>query len=210
MNQKKSSPSPTATIDAEKLSALKDAEAPPDSVPGERGAPPPSDPAPYGHYRQGARKGQPRDKPYVTAKERAGAVEGPVVSPELMRDVVKLPYDWAARQYGEHWALSDQEADRMTNVHVLAAEKYLGEWFKKWPELYAILLFHTVAIAARVRISQKLIAEQERPKPRPAPEPTSQEPPAHERSSDLHGPPGLGEVLPAQGGLKRIPPGGAV
>lgn len=208
MKEKKTGGKTKAT-DTEALERLKASERGPeetnDSPPlegGEKSEPSAPEPTPYGVYQRGKRKGEPREKPYVSQKPEA-VVEAPVISRELMLDVVKLPYDWAASQYGEHWALSDKEAERMTGVHVLAAEKYLGEWLKQYPELFAVLMFHTVAIFARVRLTQKLLAEQEHKEPKG-------EPKKDERGTDLHGSPGLREIHPHEGGPKRVPPGGAV
>lgn len=84
------------------------------------------------------------------------------VTPELMRAAIQIPYALAARRLGEHWIMSDEEADRLVPVHLAVAEQYLPAVIKKHASLYTIALVHLMAVSARAAITLRLKAEADR------------------------------------------------
>jgi hypothetical protein len=70
--------------------------------------------------------------------------------------VIKAPYELAARRLGDHWRLTDQEAETMIDPHLAVAGEYLPDWMKQHPALYGVLLLHALAVFGKVELHYKL------------------------------------------------------
>ena len=98
-------------------------------------------------------------KSHHKAKAPAPAEPAPIIDPRILRGLIQAPYAIAARQYGEHWALSDDEADAMVPAHLALAEKYLPKVAKENTALYTVLLLHGMMIVGRVQLQLAIRAE---------------------------------------------------
>lgn len=116
-----------------------------------------------------------------------------VFPPALVRDVLKAPYSLLSNFRGEHWRLTDEEADNMVQTHLALLNKYLPDWIGDNTLLYAVIFQHTLLIVARMHLDARMREEANNAD-------TS-------GSAPVSGKAGFGKVYPISKGLEDIPPG---
>lgn len=129
----------------------------------------------------------------------AGAVKpgGLKLPRELVKGVVSLPYAIAAKRLGDHWLLTDGEADSMVDAHVMLAEEYLPDVVKDHPALYTCAFLHLMTIFGKVEIHARLVSEAEKRKGARAQAPTGKDTPPGATDRSPAGADRFGQVLPA-------------
>lgn len=112
------------------------------------------------------RRGRPPGSRSHQAKPRAPAAApvapAPMISPAALRAIIQAPYALAAAQYGDHWALTDEEADGMAPAHLAVAEEYLPTILQKHAALYTVAFLHLLTIFGKTQIHFRLKAEADR------------------------------------------------
>jgi hypothetical protein len=143
--------------DAAKLETLaQEAERPPE-------APVPEDARP-GYTKGGKKIGRPPGSATRTKTARQALVPkpaAPVIPEPILLGVIHAPYIWAAKRYGEHWLLTDDEAKAMAPAHLALAEEYLPAVMKDRPALYSVLLLHALTVFGRVQMGIEIAARAE-------------------------------------------------
>lgn len=86
----------------------------------------------------------------------------PILPPETVKAIIVAPYRIAANLYGEHWALTDDEADRMIPAHLALAEQYLPGVLKENAALYTVCFLHLLTVFGKVQIHYRLIEEEKK------------------------------------------------
>lgn len=129
--------------------------------------------------------GHPKKKPATAAAVQPEPE--PIIPPAILRSVIQAPYALAAAQYGDHWKISDEDADGMIPAHQALAEQYLPAVLKKNTALYTVAFLHLMTVFGKTQIHFALQAELEkkrresaeplirpatRPGPKPVPSPT--------------------------------------
>ncbi len=145
--------------------------------------------APQSGKKRGRPKGS-RNRPRDGREEQS-----PILPPEVVKAVVRMPYDVAASQYGEHWRLSDEELDIMIPAHMELANRYLPDWLKEHAALYTCLAFHGMYLSVRMSLEMQLRKEAEKKKVKPPVE--TRESVAHGPSNDDVGETRFGQVIEA-------------
>jgi len=104
------------------------------------------------------------------SKNRAGGT--PAVSQKSTDDIKSLiprpvakailaaPYALVANRYGEHWMLTDVEVEALIDPHLSLAAKYLPDYLKSNPELYACLLLHGMIVFSKMEMHYRLKNEE--------------------------------------------------
>lgn len=97
---------------------------------------------------------------------RPAASEPPAQKSRFSRATIKaairLPYAVAAKRYGDHWELSDEEAETMVDDHMAVADEYIGPLVDKHAGLYSLAFLHCMIIFGKADIHFRLKAERER------------------------------------------------
>jgi len=109
-----------------------------------------------------------RGRPKGSKNAKTAANLPPVIPEALAISLIKMPYEIYARKQGEHWRLSEFEAQNMLPAHMALANKYLPEMLKEHIDLYAVLLMHGLAIFVRMEIEMKVRAEKAKQNAEPA------------------------------------------
>lgn len=118
-------------------------------------APAATSPAP-GFTKSGKKIGRP-----PTSKKAPAGPAPPIVPRSVALAVIKAPYEYAARKYGDHWRLTDAEAESMADPHLALAQEYLPDAMRQHPALYSVLLLHALTIFGKTEIHYKLKAQRE-------------------------------------------------
>ncbi len=95
--------------------------------------------------------------------------KSPILPPAVVKAVIRMPYDVAASQYGEHWRLSDEEIDIMVPAHLELANQYLPEWLKEHAALYTCLAFHGMYLSVRFAVQMQIRKEEAKKDEKPTP-----------------------------------------
>lgn len=74
--------------------------------------------------------------------------------------VIQAPYLLAAKKYGDHWLLTEEEAKTMVMPHLELARRYLPDYFTNYPEIWAVCILHSLAIIARMQLEMKIRQEE--------------------------------------------------
>jgi len=127
-------------------------------------------------------------------KEGGFAVAVSTIPPELIKLVVRAPYDMMANRRGEHWRLSEIEVTNMIPAHAALLERYLPSFVKENAALFAVISLHGMALYARIQIEMQLKKEEEK-KEQEANVITGIRAFSNESSQDLPGQTRYGEVL---------------
>lgn len=106
------------------------------------------------------RRGRPKG-----SKNKPKGIEVAEFIPEsVMILIIQAPYELASRKYGEHWKLSDEDAKKMVVPHMQLAARYLPDYFTNYPEIWAVVFCHALALIVRMQLQreiQKVEAERE-------------------------------------------------
>lgn len=84
------------------------------------------------------------------------AGQSEILPKPLVLFIIKTPYDIAAKRYGEHWKLSDEEAERMLPAHMELAAQYLPDWLRENAALYSVIAFHSISITSKMMVELKI------------------------------------------------------
>lgn len=102
-------------------------------------------------------KNRPRDGS-VSQASKINDIKSLIPKP-IAKAVLAAPYAIIATRYGEHWNLSESEAEALIDPHLALAAKYLPDYLKENPELYACLLLHGMIIFAKMEMHYRLKRE---------------------------------------------------
>jgi len=105
---------------------------------------------------------------------------------DLARVVIQAPYQIAAARYGNHWLLSDREADSMVGAHIKVAIKYMPKQILENSELATVVMLHLMALGARTILHQEILRQMK------------EKPPDAEPDQPDSGKNRFGQILPAE------------
>jgi hypothetical protein len=77
----------------------------------------------------------------------------------MVRDVLVSLYTPLEKRYGEHWRLTEKEADGMVDAHIGLLQEYAPAFMKDHPALSTVIILHSIALVTRYMIHVRLAQE---------------------------------------------------